>query len=504
MGVMNFQIPGKLSAETAEGLRRAHQAGGYDHSPVPTQIELKEEQLVVRRDSDESGFFFAAPWEIPDVGRLFGTTSTLMERPTPYRLLVELARGKVNQLRSQAFEWQFNGFEFTPAITEQIQAATRAFGQSVRETDASVANEHAARTLGLAYSAAENLVASYVNQRFAQRRAQPEKTDPLLACRVTDIPTGSHAEAFRRTFNSVCVPMTWRSLEPIEANYQWEATDRVLTWALDHQYQVTAGPLIDFTRRGVPEWLHTWEGDLPSLASFMCDYLETTIARYKNRIRRWVIASGSNNSLALGLSEDDLIRLTARLAEAAWGVDATLEVVVGLAQPWGEYLTGDYFNYSPFVFADTLMRAGLPLSGFELEWHMGAGPRGMYCRDLLDASRLLDMFGMLGAPLQLSLCYPSSVNRDPNADPEAAVGRTGVWHGLTPDAQAKWAENFTALGLAKPFVSSTCWDHFSDIQPHRFPQGGLIDLSGNAKPSLERLRFVRETHLRSTSSTMMS
>ncbi len=222
---------------------------------------------------------------------------------------------------------------------------------------------------------------------------------------------------------------------------------------------MTAGPLIDFSRHGVPEWLHAWDGDLTSLASFMCDFLETAINRYRHRIRRWVVCSGSNCSLALGLSEYDLIRLTARLAEAVWSIDGDLEVVVGLAQPWGEYLAGEYFNYSPFVFADTLLRAGLPLSGFELEWHMGVSPRGTFCRDPLEAARHLDLFGMLGCQIQLAMSYPSATTPDPNADPTLTAGAAGWWHGISPEVQAQWAETFTALALAKGYVASVCWDH---------------------------------------------
>jgi hypothetical protein len=277
----------------------------------------------------------------------------------------------------------------------------------------------------------------------------------------------------------------------------------VLKWAGEQQLAVTAGALIDFSRHGIPDWLRAWEGDLPSISSYMCDYIETAVTRYRNRIRRWVLSTGSNCSLALGLSEDDLIRLTARLAEAAWGIDPNLEIVIGLAQPWGEYVAGEYFNYSPFVFADTLLRAGLPLAGFELEWHMSVSPRGSYCRDALDASRSLDLFGLLGCPIQVALSYPSSTEPDLQADPTLTAGRSGWWHGVGPVAQAEWAELFTSLSLAKGFVVGAYWDHFLDANPHRFPNAGLVDANGTPKPALDRLRFVRETYLRIPPDTLV-
>ena len=495
MGVMHFKVPSGLSAEDAEGLRRAYLFGGYDYSPVPTRTELNGDRLIVRRDNDESSHI-AAPWEIEGIGRLMGCSATLMERASPYRLLVELARGKVNQIRSQAFEWEQGGLVVSARVGDLIHAATASFGRAVIETSVAEAEKAALQTLSLAYMAAEALVSLYVEQLSAYHREHQEPVNSLLSCRLPDVPGEAFAASFGRCFNAVRVPLSWRATEKVEANYDWDAADRVLDWAQANQFPVTAGPLIDFSRNGVPEWLQTWEGDLPSIASFMCDFIETTVARYHTRIRRWVISTGSNCSVSLGLSEDDLIRLTARLAEAAWGIDSTLEVVIGLAQPWGEYLAGEYFNYSPFVFADTLLRAGLPLSGFELEWHMASTPCGTFCRDPLDASRLIDLFGMLGSPLQIAFSYPSSADRDALADPDLVVGRTGWWHGLTPEAQAKWAETFTSLALAKGYIVGVCWDHFSDAIPHRFPNAGLIDVTGNAKPAFDRLRFVRETYLK--------
>ena len=258
---------------------------------------------------------------------------------------------------------------------------------------------------------------------------------------------------------------------------------------------LTAGPLIDFSSYGLPEWLRPWEGDLPSLASFMCDYIETVLTRYKSRIRRWLICSSTNCSRVLGLGEDDLIRLTARLAEAAWGIDSGLEVVVGLAQPWGDYRGGGDFNYSPFVFADTLLRAGLPFAAFELEWHMGTWPRGSYCRDRLEASRLLDLFGMLGVPMQVALSYPSTLGVDRNANEEQNAGRNGAWGEISPQAQASWAKAFAEVALCKTHISGVYWNNFHDGQPHFLPHSGLVDSQGVPKPALDVLSTVK-AHVR--------
>jgi hypothetical protein len=198
----------------------------------------------------------------------------------------------------------------------------------------------------------------------------------------------------------------------------------------------------------------------------------------------------------LGLSEEDLIRLTAMAADAAWQIDTNLQIAFGISQPWGDYLAGGGFEYSPFVYADTLLRAGLPFAGIDIEWFMGTSPRGTYCRDLLEASRLLDLYGLLGVPINVSLAYPSSARPDPFADASELVEAAGYWRDFSSSTQADWAESFASMAICKSFVSGVVWEHLADAEPHRFPSAGLVDQRGPIKPAFDRLRAFREEHLK--------
>ena len=103
---------------------------------------------------------------------------------------------------------------------------------------------------------------------------------------------------------------------------------------------------------------------------------------------------------------------------------------------------------------------------------------------------------MLGVPLQVGLAYPSAAGADALADP-ALSAAAGHWRdGFTPEAQADWAAEFTALAVCKPFVKSAYWSHLTDAEPHQFPQCGVLDSAGRPKPALARLRQFREEHLR--------
>src|SRR4029450_1997580 len=113
---------------------------------------------------------------------------------------------------------------------------------------------------------------------------------------------------------------------------------------------------------------------LPTLAAFMCDFLETVIGRYKDVVRRWVVCAGFNQTDALGLDDDDRLRLAFRLFEAAAQVDPNLELVLSVAQPWGDYLVNENQTVSPLTFPDDLIRAGLRVSAVELEIRSGVSP----------------------------------------------------------------------------------------------------------------------------------
>jgi hypothetical protein len=496
MGTMRFLLPADTPAAAARELERTCMAGGPDNMPWPTELRLGPAQLTVGRAVDESGYLIA-PWPVDGAGVLMGATATLMERAAPYRLLTELARGKVNQVRCQAADWQTGGLGLSPELQQLIKSAGHAFGRAITQPTAEESAPLAQQALDLGYRAADGLVQAYVQQVFSIRHQRQPRLDTPLGCRLGAAPPdGPAADRFTEAFNAAHVPMSWNLVEAEEASYRWGPCDAQVEWAEERGLHVVAGPLVDFSSAQLPAWLWLWERDLPSMAGFMCKFVEEAVRRYRGRVRRWQLTAASNYASILSLTEDELLGLTYRLSEAARQVEPALELAVGLAQPWGEYMAAADRSHSPFVFADTLIRSGMSLSALDVEIVMGPTPRGSYCRDLLEASRLLDLYALLGVPLRVTLGYPSSDAADPDADPEMAVS-AGRWRGgYTPAVQAEWAEAFAALAVCKPFVQGVQWAHFSDAGPHQFPHCGLLDAGGKPKPALAKLRELREKHLK--------
>jgi hypothetical protein len=511
MGTLTFQLPAG-SGNCARELERACLAGGPDVMPWATNIDCDGGLVHLGKLGDESGYLLS-PWDLAPLGKFMILSATLMEGNHPYDYLLELVRGKVNQVRNQAADWSDGGLHISEGLHEQIRQAVRAFGKaalarspyqgangSEEPADPQAFHEQARRALEQAHRTAEELSRTYRDQVFHIRHQREPQLGTTLTCGVPALPRAGGPpveapEAFRAAFNAVNLPLSWHLIEAEEARYCWEGHDALIDWAEQQGLPVVAGPLIDFSSANLPAWLWTWERDHSSITTFMCRFVTAAVRRYRGRVRQWQLTGGSNWANVLGFSEQELLGLTYRIGDAALQADSSLPVTLGVSQPWGEYLAENARNQSPFIFADTLIRSGLNLAGLDVEVVMGVQPRGSYCRDLLELSRMLDLYALLGLPLQVTLGYPSASGHDPSGDPEM-VPAAGRWReGFTPESQADWAEAFAALALCKPYVRSVRWCHWSDAAPHAFPHCGLLDHEGKPKPALARLRGLREHHL---------
>jgi hypothetical protein len=500
MGSMSFLLPKPLPDAAAATLSEACIAstvGYYDQTPGPTKAHISGNCLTLSRTPNESGYLLL-PWPVEPFGSVMVTSTTLRERPEPYRLLVELARGKLNQVRAQAVEWQGMGLRTSDDFDRALNDATRQFGLAALAGDPAEADAAASRVLVTSHHLADRLAREFIEQMFATRHDEEGVLDTWLTARHHR-PLGAAAAAeYKRSFNAANVCFRWGDVEPHETQFDWTQADAAVSVALDCGLPVTIGPIIDLGQGMLPPWAETWSADLPALAAFMCDYLETVVSRYKHEVRRWIVCAGFDNSDAVGLNDDDRLRLAFRLFEAASQVDPNLELILSVAQPWGDYLVSEEQTISPLTFPDDLVRAGVRLKAIELELRMGTRPRGSLPRDLIDTARLFETFGMLGPPLEVLLSFPASGEPDPNAKVHGQEVWTHGWpSGPSAESQAEWGAAMASLALCWPKVRSVTWDNWSDADPHLVPHGGLLDAGGNFRPLLARLRALRTEHLAS-------
>src|SRR5262245_33966177 len=268
MGTMTFQLPAGLRPDVAAELERACLAGGPDNMPYPTHRRLQGDRIHLERPTDESGYLIA-PWAVPNAGVLMGSSATLMERSTPpYKLLVELSRGKVNQVRNQLADWEAGGLTVPDGLRDQVQRATGVFGRGVCSGDEAELTRMMEQALEMGHDASGELTRAYVQQVFEIRHQRQDRLDTALSCRLGPaVDTPALADELKRTFNRVSLPLSWHVVEAEETSYSWAEFDRLLAWAEAAELDVTAGPLIDFSSAMLPAWLWLWERDLHSMAT---------------------------------------------------------------------------------------------------------------------------------------------------------------------------------------------------------------------------------------------
>ncbi len=491
MGLMRFIVA--PPERVTEAMVQQAYLSGMDRVPWHVRTRRQDNELWLERAGSDSGNLHV-PWLVEGHGQLMLSTSTLRERPEPYYLPLELARGKLTQVRNQLANWQAVGMEVPEAVHRRLTEAIEHFGEAAcTDHESSHSVQAAERALAVALDAAGLLVASYTEQALAVRRRLGSRLTTVLGADLGAAPLDDFtATQFLQTFSAANVPMLWRDVETGEGEYYWDVCDKQIDWCRANGLAVCAGPLIEFDEQSVPDWLHVCDGDYESVLSFAMEYLQSAVDRYRGRVDYWQCTGRANTASILSLSEEEVVRLAARAIELTRARDPNAAVLASFDQPWGEYLSRQPKDFPPLQFADALLRAGLGMTAVSLEINLGVWPGGTHLRDLLEFNEGIDYWGLLGVPLFVVLTYPSGTGSDP-----LALRKTnpppGAW---TPAGQQAWIERYLPLLLSKPLVQGIFWSQLRDSEPHLFPHGGLFDLRRHPKPALRRLASLRQAHLR--------
>ena len=488
MGLIRFAVyPATLLNDWPEV--HAGYLTGADGRIFPTRIEILDNIIGCRRGTSESAKFHVV-WPVAGFGRVVIPTASLPEREQPYLLPIELARGKIVQVRNQAATWELAGLKLPEEFAAPNRTAHRIFAKAASSQDRpEEACELANEAIRYACQAAETLTRSYAAQSLVGRLQRFGTLPISIGCdlETTTVPMPGTEELFENLFNSATVSIPWRIIEEVEGEYNWDLPDRQLEWCEDKKLMIRGGPLLDLGANHLPKWLSRWEHDTLNLQSFVCDFVETAVSRYVGRIRVWEICARMSTGNALQLSEEVRLTLTARILDVARQVDEEAQLVLRVDQPWGDYQARGQNRLSPLQIVDALVRSGVGLSGVNLELAMGFKQFGSSYRDLLECSRLIDAWTMLDVPIFVTLVCPSSLSDDPLASPDIKVNPR-VWpEPCNEQQQADWLERMIELLVAKHRVAGIFFPHYSDEFPHEFPHAGLLDADGRPKMAVERI-----------------
>jgi hypothetical protein len=495
MGVMKFRLPSNESALRAADFRKAY-ITGLDRTPSRIGVELRNGLLNCVRDTMESGRLFL-PWPIPGYGTPIVGTATLAERPTPYVLPVELARGKLNDIRNQLADWTLMGLRTTADLEKALSEAQHAFIRAATSTDRpEISLEAAQASLAAASRAGDLLMDAYTSQILQSRLLAAARLPTRLAC-MLDVPPQKLPAAidWPATLNTCQVSVTWKQIAPSEGKYNWDVFDSLLAWGKTQGMAIEAGPLIDFRSGALPDWIWLWQGDGETISGLVADFVRQAVGRCKGKVPLWHLIHRMASGDILGLSEEDQIRIAARAIQVARQTDPSTQLTVGVDRPWAEWMGSSHFQLGPLHLCDYLLRADIGLAGVAIEIAPGYSAPGSHLRDLFEFSKLLDLYSLLNVPLHVWMAIPSAVGVDPAADQQVQL-QMAQW-AAAPDEnlQATWGARWAALAVAKPFVRTLSWLTASDAQPHLYPHAGLVRPDQTAKPLAGWFRMLRKETL---------
>ena len=494
MGIMRFDIypPDRISPKMAS---LAYMTG-MDNAPWRRIAAFKNGRLELVRTSNDSGNVHVL-WPVEGHGQMMVSTAWLMERERPYHLPLELARGKLSQLRLQAAVWESIGLAIPPSIKTGAEEAMQKLRDAIvrYRTDPLEAAADAESALKIAMTMGDQLASKYAEGTLLAHRRMGSKRDCLVGVHLgptmVDDFTSRHVS---NTFNAVIVPLVWREIEANENRRDWEVFDSQIAWAKANGLTICAGPLLSLDSSNTPDWLCLFENDFEAIRAAVGQFVEAAVQRYRGQVDIWLGSQRTNllQESAVGkVEEDELVQLTAQVIEQVKSLDPNTPRIVSFDRPWAEYVAESRVDFPPWFFADALIRGNLGLSGVMLEINFGYASMGTLPRDLLEISHLLDVWGMLGVPVFLNLAVPSAAHADPLARFKTEV----LVSDCSPLTQESWCSRYLPLMLAKPCVRGIFWSQLHDMLPHDYPYAGLFDPRRKPKPILKTIETFRNVLL---------
>ena len=280
--------------------------------------------------------------------------------------------------------------------------------------------------------------------------------------------------------------------ETTEGHFAWTTSDRQIEWCRSVGLTVLGGPLLPFDRLALPDWLSLFEDDFDAVLQFAAAFARAAVARYRGKVDGWIAAGRINAAEELALTEQERLRLVARIVDLVRSIDHETPILASFDQPWSENLRQRGSDLPSLHFADALVphRAGPRRPGNRDECRLLAGRDAAAVPGRIQPAG--GYVGRAGIAALAVVLRPSAEGDDPLARRKTKVAPAG-W---SLAAQRAFAARFVPLALAKPGVQGVIWSQVCDSEPHRFPHAGLLDANGRAKPALATLAAVRQNHLK--------
>ncbi len=490
---------------------------GIEGVPWHCRHQLQSDQFIIGRELDESGKVNIV-WPTRSCGNLCLATGSLRETPTSYGLAVEIARGTVGRLKNQTAEWQRIGLKLPNAFFPLAEQGLSNFLRSLTSAGNLERQEELAQSaIDSSIQASTVLCQAFSQQALMSRRSNEGPLTTLLGVTLpSKVDLDGLSEKLHSAFNMVNIKADLGQVEQASGQIDYRPFDAQVDWATQQNLKISVGPLVDFRPERLPQWMILLGEDYESIVQAACKHAKNTVDRYRNRTQIWNCAVGLNSPNSMHWSDEEVLRMAVAVISTVRQADSRTPVVLTIEQPWSEYLRDNPRGISPLHFADALIRADLGLSGLALELAFDVWPGGSFPRDLIELSRLIDRWAMLGIPLMIHLSSPTLAasgsgcrvsdwkfrfngkthSHDPHHDPhpdhpssESSPSAQEQGRGFLPP------ESIVQLLVSKLAVHGVVWDQLTDQFPVATSSSGVWDSCGVPKKILNDMQEIRSNFL---------
>jgi len=485
MGIMKFHVPTGGAIPGELDLGRAYLIGPEDE-PIRSQMRAFDDLLFCEKRVEGSAAL-VLPCTIPEVGRVMLGTTHLPERERPYNLLVELLRGRLEHDWRKREDWGYAYAGPTREFLERFGALKRKFAGALSAGDSPErASALAAEGLKEAVLLGEELALEHARRGLVYRRDHRELVHLDFGCRIEpDCREKPYQDRLSESFNYATLPLTWRAIEPKEQEFQWAPLDYWVGWLSEKGLAIKAGQLLRFTEQCVPDWLYIWETDFESIRDYAFEHVLRCVKRYGSKIEHWDIATGLHVENCLKFSLEQIMEMTQMSARVVKKNAPRAKAVLEVVMPWGDYVARNPRSLWPLRYLEMCVNNNVEFDAVGLQIFLGA--EDFHCRDVLEVSALLDLFGSFGKSVHVTAAgVPSAAGPDAldSSGGKRDVAAGGWWHRpWDQSVQSQWVDWFYHIAVGKPFVTAVSWAELSDRQGHAFPHAGLLTAKLTPKES---------------------
>ena len=265
----------------------------------------------------------------------------------------------------------------------------------------------------------------------------------------------AYKDRFAEIFNYATVGFYWSSYEAQRGKPNYEYTDRVVAWGVEHGIRMKGHPLLWGDAAGVPPWSNGQPA--PAIQRHR---VEEIMTRYGDRIGFWEVVNEPSHLPEPKI--DDPYRWARQINPRAYLIVNDYHVLAD---------GGPGF----FHLLSTAKRNGVPFDGVGIQAHEPRTTRF----PLDQVQRIFDHYATLGKELHITEFTPTSAGAKITGS-----HRSGIWD---EPAQADYAVKFYRVCFAHPALRGITWWDLSDKHSW-LPGGGLLRADMSPKPAYEELK----------------